>query len=101
MRILLAGATGTAGTALLDALVAAGRTVIALSRAQAPHNDIALWLPWSAVTGAGHPALAGIDAVVSCLASRTGGIRDSRQGAGQSRVGGVGPTDQPARRPRP
>ncbi len=77
MRILLAGATGTAGAAVLDALVAAGHTVIALSRAQAPRNDLALWLPWSALTGAGHPALTDIDAVVSCLASRTGGIRDS------------------------
>ena len=77
MRILLAGATGTAGAAVLDALVAAGHTVVALSRNQDPNCDMATWLPWSALKTTSHPALTGIDAIVSCLASRTGGIRDS------------------------
>ena len=77
MRILLAGATGTAGGAVLDALVAAGHTVVALSRNQEPSCDTATWLPWSAIQQTSHPSLTGIDAVVSCLASRTGGIRDS------------------------
>lgn len=78
MRILLAGATGTAGGAMLEALVANGHSVVALARKAHQGSDSVTWLPWSALTEAPGPELEAIDAVVSCLASRTGGIKDSQ-----------------------
>jgi len=83
MRILLAGATGTAGSAVLDALLAAGHRVVALSRTQATGEQArfnsATWLRWSAINETSHHELTNIDAVVSCLASRSGGIKDSHK----------------------
>lgn len=77
MRILLAGATGTAGSAVLEELISAGHSVVALSRARTENEGQIIWLPWSVLTEAAHPQLLGIDAVVSCLTSRSGGINDS------------------------
>lgn len=78
MRILLAGATGTAGSAVLEALVANGHSVVALTREEPMGSGSITWLPWLALTEAPCSELEGIDAVVSCLASRTGGIKDSQ-----------------------
>lgn len=79
MRILLAGATGTAGNAVLQALVNAGHSVVALSRSKAetPDQQHVSWVPWTTLGEVVHPQMSAIDAVVSCLASRSGGIKDS------------------------
>ncbi len=78
MRVLLLGATGTIGRATAAALVAAGHSAVALVRAPCD-------LPCEAVVadvtqeGAVSGAIRGqnIDAVISCLASRTGAPSDA------------------------
>ncbi|MBU6394184.1 MAG: NAD(P)H-binding protein [Sphingomonadales bacterium] len=81
-RVALLGATGTIGRATAQALVAAGHDVVAMVR-----KEPALHLPGATLrrADAGDPAslmhdgFAGehFDAVVSCMASRTGVARDA------------------------
>ncbi len=78
LSILLLGGTGTIGRATAQALLAEGYRVTALIRPQA---DASL-LPGCTVVRGGIPdalpaAMAGIDAVISCLASRTGAPQDA------------------------
>jgi divinyl chlorophyllide a 8-vinyl-reductase len=78
MRVLLLGATGTIGRATAAALLAAGHEVIALVRAPV---DFSCPTVIADVTQDGTVARAmqgqRFDAVISCLASRTGAPRDA------------------------
>ena len=78
LNVLILGGTGTIGRATAQALQAEGHRVTALIR---PGADASL-LPGCAVTRGDFPdalagAMTGIDAVVSCLASRTGAPKDA------------------------
>jgi divinyl chlorophyllide a 8-vinyl-reductase len=80
LRVLLLGATGTIGRATAAALMAAGHEVVAVVRpgASGPEGDARLEAD---VTQAGALAAAigtaRFDAVISCLASRTGAPKDA------------------------
>jgi divinyl chlorophyllide a 8-vinyl-reductase len=80
LRVLLLGATGTIGRATAAALIAAGHEVVAVVRpgASGPAGGARLEAD---VTQAGALAAAigaaRFDAVISCLASRTGAPRDA------------------------
>ena len=84
MRVLLAGATGYIGQAVLRELVAQGHDVVALVRpgrqlttdAQDPVTRIEVSLTDDADWDQQVPA---VDGVISCLASRSGAPRDARQ----------------------
>ena len=84
MRVLLAGATGYIGQAVLRELVAQGHEVVALvrpgrqlttdaqdsvTRIEVSLTDDADWHQW----------VPPVDGVISCLASRSGAPRDARQ----------------------
>ena len=76
--VLLLGATGTIGRATYDALIAAGHKVIAPVRADTslvPSAIVSTFTP-SAISAllADHPC----DAVISCVASRSGAPADAR-----------------------
>ena len=80
MRVLLAGATGTAGKAVLHALLQSNHSVVAVARTppqRAQHPNLT-WLSWKDLDRASH-ASAPIDIVISCLASRSGSIQDSHE----------------------
>jgi divinyl chlorophyllide a 8-vinyl-reductase len=79
LSILLLGGTGTIGRATAQALRAEGHRVTALIR---PGADAASLAGCSLLRGQIEPAtlaaaMSGIDAVVSCLASRTGAPKDA------------------------
>ncbi|MEM6656763.1 MAG: NAD(P)H-binding protein [Pseudomonadota bacterium] len=81
VRILLAGATGTIGRAVARELVTLGHDVICPLR---PGSSIELNKPVALTCLLSEPgslsrALAGrrIDAVISCMATRTGAVRDA------------------------
>lgn len=79
LNVLLLGGTGTIGRATAQALRAEGHRVTALIR---PEADAALLPGCTVVRGQVDPAtlskaVTGIDAVVSCLASRTGAPKDA------------------------
>lgn len=78
LSILLLGGTGTIGRATAQALRAEGHHVTALIR---PKADASLLAGCTVVRGqipdAFPGAMSGIDAVVSCLASRTGAPKDA------------------------
>ena len=84
MRVLLAGATGYIGQAVLRELVAQGHEVVALVRpgrqlttdAQDPVTRIEVSLTDDADWDQQVPP---VDGVISCLASRSGAPRDARQ----------------------
>ena len=84
MRVLLAGATGYIGQAVLRELMAQGHEVVALVRpgrqlavdAQDPVTRIEVSLTDDADWDQQVPP---VDAVISCLASRSGAPRDARQ----------------------
>ena len=82
MRVLLLGGTGTIGKATLKALVDAGHQVTGLGRSQ-PSFDLPDGATWQIadITDVGQIQAAfggaGFDAVVSCLASRTGSGKDA------------------------
>lgn len=82
LRVLLAGATGTIGQAVLAELLARDFEVVALAREAArnlpaTHDRLTVWQgDWI------HPSEdmlppGGFDAVISCIASRTGGLLDA------------------------
>jgi divinyl chlorophyllide a 8-vinyl-reductase len=78
-RIFLAGATGTAGRATLDALCEAGHEVVCFTRRPA---DLGVEVRVGDAGDAASVARDGFrgeafDAVVSCIASRSGAARDS------------------------
>lgn len=78
--IALFGATGTIGTAALHALRAAGHDVICILRPDtAAKHDSAIGFDFGGADAAAGLAavLPKVDAVVSCLASRTGGPADA------------------------
>lgn len=84
MRVMLLGATGTAGRATLEALLSAGHDVVALHRGQPPDipGNPRLSLRKSDVTNPVSLRDDGFrrepfDALVTCLASRTGVPRDA------------------------
>ncbi len=79
LRVLLLGGTGTIGRATAAALVAAGHDVVALVRAGADLPDCTLHVGDVTQPGAVDAALAThpCDAVISCLASRTGDPADA------------------------
>jgi divinyl chlorophyllide a 8-vinyl-reductase len=81
LRVLLLGATGTIGRATAAALVAAGHEVVAVVRPGAgavpdgcARLEADVTLPGALVAAIG---TARFDAVISCLASRTGAPRDA------------------------
>lgn len=79
LSILLLGGTGTIGRATAQALRAEGHRVTALIR---PEADAALLPGCTILRGQSAPetltrAMLGVDAVVSCLASRTGAPKDA------------------------
>lgn len=79
LSILLLGGTGTIGRATAQAFRAAGHRVTALIR---PEADASLVPGCTILRGQVEPvtlasAMTGIDAVVSCLASRTGAPKDA------------------------
>ena len=79
LSILLLGGTGTIGRAAAKALQAEGHRVTALIR---PDADAELLPGCTILRGQVEPvalsaAMSGIDAVVSCLASRTGAPKDA------------------------
>jgi divinyl chlorophyllide a 8-vinyl-reductase len=79
LSVLLLGGTGTIGRATAQALRAEGHRVTALIR---PASDAAALPGCSILRGQVEPAtlatgMTGIDAVVSCLASRTGAPQDA------------------------
>lgn len=79
LSILLLGGTGTIGRAAAKALQAEGHRVTALIR---PDADAGLLPGCTILRGQVEPvalsaAMSGIDAVVSCLASRTGAPKDA------------------------
>jgi divinyl chlorophyllide a 8-vinyl-reductase len=78
LSILLLGGTGTIGRATAQALRAEGHRVTALIR---PGSDASLLPGCTVIRGdlaeALPSAMAGIDAVISCLASRTGEPKDA------------------------
>jgi len=78
--IALFGATGTIGTATLHALRAAGHDVVCILRPDtAAKHDRAIGFDFGGPDAAARLAsiLPDVDAVVSCLASRTGGPSDA------------------------
>lgn len=79
MRVLLLGATGTIGQATAQALLAAGHEVVALVRTGAATLPMGCVRVEGDVTQAGvvAGALGGSQAVISCLASRTGAPADA------------------------
>lgn len=87
-HVLLLGATGTAGRATAQALAARGHRLTCVLRPRAEAPPESLGLPAEAnlafAEATDHAALAGAirsaapDAVVSCLASRTGSPADAR-----------------------
>jgi len=83
LRVLLLGATGTAGQGTARALVAAGHDVTCMVRSEAARDVLprGAALEVANVTDAGDMARVlapgRFDAVVSCLASRTGAPRDA------------------------
>lgn len=82
-RVLVLGATGTAGRAVLSALVQAGHHVVALVRAEADHAALhpGAILRFGRATDAAvlRDTMTGerFDVLVSCLASRTGAAEDA------------------------
>ncbi len=79
LNVLLLGGTGTIGRATAKALQAEGHRVTALIR---PEADATLLPGCTILRGQVDPAtltsaMSGIDAVVSCLASRTGAPKDA------------------------
>src|SRR5829696_1099909 len=71
MRVLITGATGLIGSALVDALLARGDEVVGLTRDPArarPKNPTVRWHAWQATTERPPPeALEGVDAVVNLI----------------------------------
>jgi uncharacterized protein YbjT (DUF2867 family) len=66
-RVLVTGATGTLGRALVPQLIAAGHDVRALSRRPRDLEDGATWFVGDLLAGTGlGPAVVGVDAVVHC-----------------------------------
>lgn len=83
MKVLLAGATGDAGGAVLTELLKRGHTVTALTRHSVPSkSNTAENLHWHSCDLLNDPQWhAGLDApdvVISCLASRSGHPQDAR-----------------------
>jgi divinyl chlorophyllide a 8-vinyl-reductase len=84
MRVLLAGATGYIGQAVLRELMAQGHEVVALVRAGRPlttdAQDLVTRIEVSLTDGADwDQQVPPVDVVISCLASRSGAPRDARQ----------------------
>ncbi|MEQ6250611.1 NAD(P)H-binding protein [Sulfitobacter sp. HNIBRBA3233] len=79
LRILLTGATGTAGRATLDALVAAGHVVVTLGRSDPGSGGDHRRCDIRDARSLREDGLRGqrFDAVVSCLASRSGAPQDA------------------------
>ena len=84
MRVLLAGATGYIGQAVLRELVAQGHEVVALVRPgrqlTTDAQDAVTRIEVSLTDDADwHQQVPPVDGVISCLASRSGAPRDARQ----------------------
>jgi divinyl chlorophyllide a 8-vinyl-reductase len=78
MKVLLAGATGTIGRAVLARLLADGHEVTCLVRpGSALPEDVPRREADLTRDALGADALAGMDAVVSCMASRSGAPEDA------------------------
>lgn len=84
MRVMLLGATGTAGRAALEALAEAGHEVVAVHRGPAPHVPDQALISFRKLDAGDAVSLARdgfrgerFDALVSCLASRTGTPEDA------------------------
>ncbi len=77
-RVVVLGATGTIGRATVAALVARGDAVTAVvRRADADMPGAMIYVADVADRSAFAPAMTGADAVISCLASRTGAPADA------------------------
>jgi uncharacterized protein YbjT (DUF2867 family) len=82
LRVLLTGATGLIGSAVLARLMAEGHEVVAVARPGGTRQGLraARWLPMD-IAKAGQvadwlPHLAGVDAVVNCAGVLQDGMRD-------------------------
>ncbi|TDC77556.1 SDR family oxidoreductase [Streptomyces hainanensis] len=91
MRVLVTGAAGRLGRALLPGLVAAGHDVRAMSRRERPAGGDAAWVRANLATGEGVArALDGVDAVVHLAAAPyRGRYTDRVEVAGTSRLLGA------------
>ena len=82
MRVLVTGASGLIGSAVLARLVRDGHHVIGAGRdlAKAPQSAAAEWVAADfnklTTAEAWRPLLAGVDAVVNCVGVLQGGLRD-------------------------
>lgn len=93
MRILLAGATGTVGRAVCQALLAEGHSVVALVRPNAKplgisHSALTIYAgQWSAFSNSVDATVPAdtphspepFDALISCIASRSGAASDAER----------------------
>lgn len=79
MKVLLAGATGTIGRAVLDRLLADGHSVTCLSRSRRslPDGVGRLKADLTKPNALLPDALDGVEAVISCMASRSGAPADA------------------------
>ena len=79
MRILLAGASGYIGQSVLRALLARGHDVVAPVRQEMEISHPKLTQMTGALEALSADHIGPVDHVVSCLASRSGGIRDAHR----------------------
>lgn len=79
MNVLLTGATGTIGRAVLDQLLTAGHDVTCLTRADSalPAGVHRLKVDLTRPDALSPGALDGVEAVISCMASRSGTAADA------------------------
>jgi len=92
-EVLITGATGTLGTDVVAASLAAGHRVRALSRSQRTDDTGAQWRQGDLLTGAGiDAAVEGVDVVVNCATQPTGGkdVTSMQNLAAAARRAGVG-----------
>lgn len=79
MKVLLAGASGTIGRAVLDRLQAEGHDVTCVARlcSRLPEGVTSLHADLALPDALSAGALGGVDAVLSCMASRSGAPADA------------------------
>jgi uncharacterized protein YbjT (DUF2867 family) len=92
-EVLITGATGTLGTQVVAASLAAGHRVRPLSRSRRTDTTGVQWRQGDLLTGAGiDAAVDGVDVVINCATQPTGGkdVTSMRNLAAAARGAGVG-----------
>ncbi len=92
-EVLITGATGTLGTHVVAASLAAGHRVRPLSRSQRTDDTGTQWRQGDLLTGAGiDAAVEGVDVVINCATQPTGGkdVTSMHNLAAAARRAGVG-----------